>query len=124
VMKYWSTLPPCPNLFAVFSSFLDEGCLEYIHFGCKSQKLNENFDKFMKMTYELDRVGNPRPFLDILVIKKFSCKLLLDKRAWKQTTLFFTVDSHLLFYDCKMKKVELKLLIQGLKVERMSENVL
>jgi len=43
IFKYWSSLPASPNVITVFSSFLDDKHVQYINFGCKTQKLADNF---------------------------------------------------------------------------------
>lgn len=70
-------------------------------FGSKSIKLADNFDNFMKMVDEEKRIGNPAPYLDILMIKKFNSKLQLTQRDWKDIKLIFSVDGNLLIVDEK-----------------------
>lgn len=101
IFKYWSNLPPSANAYVVFASFLDDKSTQYISFGSKSKKLQDNFENFMRMVYEEDRIGNPYPYLEILVAKKFTSKLQLSQRDWKPIKLIFTVDHNLLLFDEK-----------------------
>lgn len=104
----------------IYSSFLDDPSIEYINFGSKVKKLGENFENFINMTYEEARVGNPRPFLEILIVKKFLSKQMLTQRDWRLVKLLFTVDGHLLIFDEKDRKVTLKLLEKGMELKPTS----
>ncbi len=35
------------------------------------------------MAYEEQRVGNPYPYLDILIAKKYASKIQISQRDWK-----------------------------------------
>lgn len=63
----------------------------------------------MRLVHEEKRVGNPYPFLDILIVKKFNSKLQLSQREWKDVKLIFSVDKNLLLLDEKEGKIILKL---------------
>jgi hypothetical protein len=69
-------------------------------------------------------VGNPLPFLDILIVKKYQSKLQVSQREWKQVKLIFTVDNNLVVIDEKEGKIVLKLTDNSVRLKKISENIL
>lgn len=72
------------------------------------------------MTFEEERVGNPYPYLDILVVKKFTAQFQVTQRDWKDVKLVFTVDSNLLIHDEKEGKIVVRLMDSNLKMKKIS----
>ena len=74
----------------------------------------------MRMAFEERRIGNPFPFLEILIAKKFKAKLQKSQREWDEVRLIFSVDHNLIVYDEKDGKTVIKLKESTLAVKRIS----
>lgn len=111
------------NVFLIYCSFLNEKSVEYINFGCKTSKISENFEDFINLSFEEERIGNPHPYLKILITKRFVAQMQISQREWRDVKLFFTIDSNLLFVDTKDSKVILRLMEHTLRFKKLSENI-
>ena len=76
------------------------------------------------MAYEEKRIGNPFPYLQILIAKKFKAKMQKSQREWQETRLIFSVDHNFIVYNEKEGKTTLKLKQNSLAVKRISQNIL
>lgn len=113
-----------PTWFATFASVLNEKDAEFISFGCKNNHLKTNFEPFIDLTHEKQRVGDPFKLIEILQNKRFKCKLQKSQRDYINIRVYFTVDENVLLFDEAKKKVALKLKEDGFKVRRISENLI
>lgn len=113
-----------PSWYRTFASVLNEKDAEFISFGCKSSQIKHNFQSFIDLVYEKDRVGDPFKLIQILQNKRFKSKLQKSQREYINIRIYFTVEKNILIFDEAKKKVIMKLKEDGFKIRRLSQNLI
>lgn len=107
-----------------FSSVLSEKDAEFISYGCKSNHIKANFETFIDLVHEKQRVGDPFKLVEILQNKRFKSKLQKSQREYVSIRIYFTVENNVLIFEEDRKKVIMKLKEEGFKARRLSENLI
>jgi len=80
LLKYWMGLESVPTWYQTFTSVLTDKDTEFISYGCKTSNIKLNFEPFVNLLHEKDRIGDPLKLIEILQNKRFKCKLQKSQR--------------------------------------------
>ena len=69
-----------PGWDKTFVSVLGEKDIEFISHGCGTALLKNNFEAFIDLVFEKERIGDPLKLVEILQNKKFKSKLQKSQR--------------------------------------------